>query len=233
MNSSKNLKNVSTEELAKWNDEMVSKYHQKGTLFESKNPILRLIEKSRLKKIIKVSKLSKGDIVLDLGCGEGFLISILPDLKKIVGVDISNIALERAKKILKNRKNIELKWDDAQNLNLANESFDKVICSETLEHLPEPRKAIKEIHRILKKNGLAIISVPDERRIQFIIKLAKIFFIDRLLHAARKEKEYDWHLHQADKKFIFSISEGLFGVKKIYRTPPIIGYRLIAVLIKK
>lgn len=219
-------------ELAKWNDEMVLKYHKDGTLFESKNPLLRFVEKIRIKKIIKLSKISKEDVVLDLGCGEGFLISILTNPKKVVGIDISKKALKRAKEVLKNRKNVELKWGDAQNLKLPSRSFDKIICSETLEHLPNPRRAMSEIRRLLKKDGLAIISVPDEKRLQFIMKLAKLLSLTKMLHSHRKEEKYDWHLHQADKNFISKISKGLFKVKKIYRTPPFLGYRLVAVLKK-
>lgn len=229
----KNFKNIRTEELAKWNDEMVLKYHKEGTLFESKNPLLRFVEKLRLKKIIKASQIDENNSVLDLGCGEGFLISFLPKVKKVVGIDISQVALERAEEILKNKKNVELKWGDAQKLNLPDKSFDKIICSETLEHLPDPKKAMKEIHRLLKKNGLAVICVPDEKRIQFIMRVAKLFLLDKLLHTVRKQADYDWHLHQADKKFIFDISKNLFKVKKIYRTPPLFGYRFIAVLEKQ
>lgn len=223
---------MNSKELAKWNDEMILKYHKNGTLFESKNPFLRFVEKIRLKKMIRVSRLNKNDIILDLGCGEGFLISLLPQINRIVGIDISQIALKKAKKILNNKPNIQLKWGDAQKLNIPNESFDKIFCSETLEHLPNPRKAMKEIHRLLKKDGLAIISVPDEKRIQFIMRMIKFFFLDKLLHAARKQKEYEWHLHGADKNFIFNISKNLFSIKKIYRTPPVLGYRFIAVLKK-
>jgi len=227
-----NFKNINSKELAKWNDEMVLKYHKDGTLFESKNPLLGLLEKLRLKKIIKLAELNKNDILLDLGCGEGFLISFLPDLKKIVGIDISQIALKKAKKILKHKLNVQLQWGNAQKLDLPNQSFDKVICSETLEHLPNPRKAMEEIHRILKSKGLTIISVPDEKRIQFIMKMTKLFLINKLLHTARQKKDYEWHLHQADKKFIHNISKGFFKVKKIHRTPPLLGYRFVAVLEK-
>lgn len=228
----KNFKKMNSEELAQWNDEMVLENHKDGTLFESKNPLLRFIEKIRLKKIINVSQLNKEDAVLDLGCGEGFLISLLPNLKQITGIDISKVALKRAKEVINNKPNTKLMWGNAHKLDISDESFDKIISSEMLEHIPHPRKAMKEIHRVLKKDGLAIISVPDEKRIQFIMKMANLLFITKLLHSARKQEKYDWHLHQADKKFIFDISKNIFRVKKIYRTPPVLGYRFVAVLEK-
>lgn len=222
------------QKLAKWNDQMVKKYHSKGTLFESKNILLRTIEKMRLKKIVQLAQFQKNDLVLDLGCGEGFLISLIPDLtEKIVGLDISKIALNRAREILKDKKKVELRWGNAEELNLPNESFDKIICSEMLEHTPQPRKVMEEIYRVLKNNGLLVISVPDEKRIQFIMKIAKILNLNKILDTCRGEEEYGWHLHQADKKFITDISKGLFKIQKIYRTPSIIGHRFIAILTKK
>jgi len=223
---------MNSEELAQWNDKMVLEHHKNGTLFESKNPLLRFIEKMRLRKIIQVSRLNKNDTVLDLGCGEGFLISLLPNVRQTIGIDISKVALKRAKEIIKNKSNVELILGNAYKLDIEDEYFDKIISSEMLEHIPNPRKAMEEMHRILKDTGLAVISVPDEKRIQLIMKMAKLFFLDKLLHTARKQKEYDWHLHQADKKFIFENSKNLFKVKKIYRTPPILGYRFVAVLKK-
>jgi len=228
----KDFQNLSSEDLARWNDEMVLKYHKEGTLFESKNLILRLLEIMRLKKMIRVGKIKKKDTILDLGCGEGFLISFLPEKNKIIGVDISKVALKRAKNFLAGKKNFELKYGDAQNLKIPNETFDKIFCSEMLEHLPNPKKAIEEIRRVLKKNGLAIISVPDEKRIQSIMRIVKILSLNKFLHSARKTEDYEWHLHQADKQFIFDISKGLFKIKKICRTPLILGYRFIAILKK-
>lgn len=49
---------------------------------------------------------------------------------------------------------------DIQNLPFADESFDVVYASHVLEHIPDDHKAITEIHRILKPNGLAILPVP-------------------------------------------------------------------------
>lgn len=227
------FKKMDSKELAEWNDQMVKKHHKDGTLFESKNLILKTLERIRLKKIIKVGKLNPNDSILDLGCGEGFFISLLPNVKKITGIDISKLALKRAKEITSSKNNVELKWGDAHKLNIEDKYFDKVFSSEMLEHIPHPRKAIKEIHRVLKNNGIAVISVPDEKRIKLIMKIAKIFLLTKLLGSKRKQEKYDWHLHEADKNFIYNISSGLFNVKKIYRTPPVIGYRFIAVLKKQ
>lgn len=221
-----------TEELAKWNDEMIKLYHREGTIFESKNPIVRILEKMRLRKIIKLAQIKNNDKILDLGCGEGYLISLLPDKISVVGVDISPVALNRAKETFKNKKNISFELGNAYKLNCPEKYFDRIICSEVLEHVPDPRKVMEEIHRLLKNDGLATVSIPDEKRIQKIMAVIKFFGLAKFIHAARKQKEYEWHLHSANKNFLRRISNNLFKIKKIVRTPALIGYRFIATLKK-
>lgn len=49
---------------------------------------------------------------------------------------------------------------DIHTIPLPNELFDCIFCTGTLEHVENPRKAMSEIHRLLKKNGIAHIEVP-------------------------------------------------------------------------
>lgn len=49
---------------------------------------------------------------------------------------------------------------DIEKMNFKNNSFDVVLCSQVLEHVPHPWLAMKEIHRVLNKNGVGIITVP-------------------------------------------------------------------------
>ena len=221
-----------TEELARWNDKMVKLYHQEGTIFKSKNPIVRILEKMRLRKIIKFAQIKNNNKILDLGCGEGYLISLLPDEISIVGIDISPTALNQAKETFKNKKNVSFELGNAYKLDYPEKYFDRIICSEVLEHIPDPRRVIEEIHRLLKDDGLAIISIPDEKRIQKIMSIIQFFGLEKFVHAARKQKEYEWHLHSANKKFLREISNNLLEIRKIARTPAIIGYRFVASLKK-
>lgn len=230
----KKMKNKfnSEEELAKWNDAMVKKYHSEGTLFESKNPVLRYIEKKRIKTMVKLAQISANDRLLDMGCGEGYLLSLIPKIERIAGLDISRVALEKATTLLKNRPYIELKYGDAQNTPFNNDSFDKIICSELLEHVPYPRLVIKEINRLLKRDGLLVISVPDEKRIQKIMHIFKSLKLDKFIFSARKQEDYEWHLHESNLKFIKKITKGLFRIVTLKRVPFMYGYRFIIKLEK-
>jgi len=154
-------------------------------------------------------------------------LSLLPKAKRVVGLDISGVALNRAKKFLQDRKEIELILGDAQNLRFDDNSFDVAICSEMLEHVPDPHSVIKELHRILKQDGNLVVSIPNESRIKQIMRIIKFFKFDRFLHAARKHETYEWHLHEADMAFLKSISSKYFSIGVVKKIPPIIGYRYV------
>lgn len=110
-----------------------------------------------------------GDCVLDLGCGEGrHAINIYLQANVIsVGVDLSardlKIAAERCASFMQpgnTEKSFYLQLADAARLPFADQTFDKVVCSEVLEHLHDYKTVLTEIRRILKPDGLLAISVP-------------------------------------------------------------------------
>ena len=107
--------------------------------------------------------------MLDLGCGEGrHVISAYVDGDiHSVGGDLSLDDLRRtAQKFAdfsepdNNAKSFGLSSANALSLPFADNTFDKIICSEVLEHIPDYRGALAEIERILKPGGLFCASVP-------------------------------------------------------------------------
>lgn len=99
----------------------------------------------------------KGGLLLDIGCADGTTTKqikrFLPTTK-VTGVDYYKKAIIYARK---RTKAIKFVIGDAHSLPFTGESFDVVTVIETLEHLDNPRKVLKEIHRVLKKNGLLIL----------------------------------------------------------------------------
>lgn len=111
-----------------------------------------------LQRDIIAKGLIEGDNVLDIGCGSGKFIELLPQ-KIFYGVDISDKYLDIAKERgYKEVHQTDLSFD---RLPVPNELFDSVICMEVLEHLFDPLHALAEINRVLKPNGTLIISVPN------------------------------------------------------------------------
>lgn len=95
---------------------------------------------------------------LVVGCGSGDDMTIFQNKKEVVGIDISKVAIDVQKKRFPKMKFLVA---DAQNLPFDNESFDCVVCSEVIEHLPDDRKFIDEAHRVLRKRGILIITTPN------------------------------------------------------------------------
>lgn len=117
----------------------------------------------------KLFGLQAGDRILDLGCGEGrhVISAYLQDEVEAVGVDLSLADLKSAQEKFapfeiadaKNRTFV-LSVANALALPFADNSFDKVICSEVLEHIPDYQGALLEIERVLKPGGVFCASVP-------------------------------------------------------------------------
>ena len=107
------------------------------------------------------------DVVLDAGCGLGRHLRHLarmPELK-IFGIDKNTWALtETAKSVAAmpdaQSKDYLFSIADITKLPFADSSFDCVICSEVMEHIPDHEKALKELDRILKPQGTLVVSVP-------------------------------------------------------------------------
>lgn len=114
-------------------------------------------------------KLNPGDRVLDIGCGEGrhcITAYMLEDVIS-VGVDLSaqdlGITQERFAEFEEPENKVKklfISVADGCNLPFANDSFEKIICSEVLEHIPNYQGVLAEIHRILKPGGTFAVSVP-------------------------------------------------------------------------
>jgi SAM-dependent methyltransferase len=107
-------------------------------------------------------KISRGRI-LEVGCGRGGLLARLKsEGRELYGFDISPTGVGIAKSI---NKDANFFVADARNIPFKSNSFDYIICAEVLEHI-EGDEAIKECYRVLKPNGSALFSVPNEGKIE-------------------------------------------------------------------
>lgn len=104
------------------------------------------------KKMVRL--VQKNGLILDNGCGVGQLSKYFPT-EKIVGLDISQGMLGKAKYKLQ-----YLVRGDGQFLPFRDEMFDIIICRSLLHHLPDPRVALLEMHRVLKPNGELVLTEP-------------------------------------------------------------------------
>ncbi len=108
----------------------------------------------------EVNKIKYKRPILDVGCGFGEFAGVCFKRKVEVGIDISPRDLIMAKEGGKYKK---LLLADTRKLPFPKESFSTVISISVLEHVPDVQLAIKEIFRVLKKDGLLIFTVPTNR----------------------------------------------------------------------
>jgi ubiquinone/menaquinone biosynthesis C-methylase UbiE len=97
--------------------------------------------------------------------------------RNAVGIDIGSGHLKNA---FNDAKNLEAERDayflvgDLEDLPFKNNSFDTIICSEVIEHLLEPERAIREFERVLKSKGILVVTVPNPLHI--LKKMSPIFW---------------------------------------------------------
>lgn len=100
--------------------------------------------------------------VLDIACGEGYGTNILASQAKIVyGVDISEESIENAQNVYADEK-VKFLLGDVANIPLPDHSIDIAVSFETIEHHDMHSEMMAEIKRVLKHDGILIISTPDK-----------------------------------------------------------------------
>jgi ubiquinone/menaquinone biosynthesis C-methylase UbiE len=109
-----------------------------------------------------VNNYIKDKIVLDIACGEGYGSNLMSDnAAHVYGVDIDNIIIQEAKLKYK-KENLEFINGSATEIPVEDNSIDIVVSFETLEHHDKHHEMMLEIKRVLKVNGILIISTPDK-----------------------------------------------------------------------
>lgn len=124
------------------------------------NPIQKILIDNFYRKFFKMIKPLRAVTILDVGCGEGFTLKKLEEKKigkKNEGIDFSNEAIKIGRKIY---PELALKKGDVYALDYKDNAFDLSICTEVLEHLEDPVKAVAEIKRVTGK--YILFSVPNE-----------------------------------------------------------------------
>ena len=112
--------------------------------------------KRRARNIILSLELKEGDKVLEIGCGNGYYLSLLNRLGLklgLAGIDIDSPALIDAAKFIGDKK-VKLILASGSKIPFPKNTFDKVVMSEVIEHVEEEEKVLTEAYRVLKLDGI-------------------------------------------------------------------------------
>lgn len=149
------------------NDDFFQKIHAflMGSYYKKKKNAVERLCSYVFKKVYIEIPAKKGAKILDLGCGSGINLYNLNKLGfDTYGIDFSEKAVNFARKELK-LKNI--KHGNLKSNSYPKNFFDVVILSHVIEHLPDPKKTIILVKKILKKNGQVIITTPNLNSINY------------------------------------------------------------------
>lgn len=116
--------------------------------------------------------------VLDLGCGTGVILKEISNKNSSVelfGLDLSENMIAKATQRLGTTANLSV--GDAENLPYSDNTFDLICCVESFHHYPNPKKALLEINRVLKKGGIFLLcdtwtSSPIRHILNFFIRFS-------------------------------------------------------------
>lgn len=157
---------------------------------------VRAFLKERMAKILSAMDVSAGKKVLDIGCGSGIFIEALSKMgAEVTGVDCSKKMLSLADCRLKKASaaRYDLLVADASSLPVGGTHYDFVICAGLLDYVLDIKKVLKEIHRVLKDSGLAVITIPSRITPFFILRSKfggylrkKLFNLPPILSAVTK-----------------------------------------------
>ncbi len=104
---------------------------------------------------------ARGKKVVDLGCGEGYGADLLATVASSVsGVDLAPEAIYHARRKYK-RKNLDFLYMDIYSLQLEDNSYDLAVSMQVIEHLHDPDRFMEETTRVLKPDGLCVITTPN------------------------------------------------------------------------
>ena len=122
-----------------------------------------------------IEKRMRGGRVLDLGAGDGYLSGRLaPRCQHVVALEAEPGGVALARKMLQDHDNVEVMQGDAYRIPFPDGQFDSVAMADVIEHLDEPERALAEAARVLRDDGVALVTTPvwrpdriwDERHVK-------------------------------------------------------------------
>lgn len=136
-------------------------------------PITVLWDKIRhqdlISKCLLLSPPTKNKKILDVGCGEGGIANYIFDAEEIVGIDISEKAISKAKEKFKHRNEVKFIASPIEYFEYTKNYFDIAFCIETIEHCIDPISVLKKIYELLKEGGSLILTSPNRNSLHLII----------------------------------------------------------------
>jgi SAM-dependent methyltransferase len=131
--------------------------------YEHPAPYKRFFYGTRFRAVLGALDAEAGEAILDVGCGSGYYTRELARRRaQVTATEYAPASLAQARRnVGALAADVDFRVEDAQRLTFPDASFDKVLLSEVIEHLPEPERAIAEAARVLRPGGVLVVSTPS------------------------------------------------------------------------
>jgi len=129
--------------------------------FDSWIPLQRYWQRQRFEIIRSLASPVAGTRVLDIGCGSSRIVQTIPG---VIGMDLSLRKLRWLRS-----PGRHLLQGDLSRMPFRGGTFDTVICSEVIEHIPKELVRLEELTRVLQPGGLLVLGTPDYSRLRWLV----------------------------------------------------------------
>jgi 2-polyprenyl-3-methyl-5-hydroxy-6-metoxy-1,4-benzoquinol methylase len=178
---------------------------------------VRWVEEQRLRIIREMIAEDPSHRILEIGSGGGHVLRMFKRAK-LTAVDVSDVFLQTAKKNLAGY-GVEFIKGEIDKLGLPPGQFDRIICTEVLEHTKDPEAILREIVRLLKPSGRAVITVPNDPLINTLKALVRKTPIGWVFGSRVNWGGDIYHLHIWKPAEFRSLLERFFDVEE-HRSAP-------------
>ncbi|MFN3477121.1 MAG: class I SAM-dependent methyltransferase [Candidatus Methylomirabilales bacterium] len=138
-------------------------YHQIKKAYARLSPVYdvvfdRVFYPGRV-KAVELLEIKPGNLILEVGIGTGLNLPLYPSHCRLIGIDISEEMLERAKERVEelNLRHITLTLMDASCLGFPDSTFDHVLATYTISAVPDPVRTLLEMKRVCREGGYIVI----------------------------------------------------------------------------
>jgi ubiquinone/menaquinone biosynthesis C-methylase UbiE len=155
---------------------------------------IRFVERRRLAIVRAFVGDADGLDLAEVGSGGGHVLRMFPRAK-LTAIDVSDVYLENARRNLAGY-DVRFLKGEVDKLDLPAGSFDRVICTEVLEHVVDPDAVLAAIARVLRSSGIAVVTVPNDPLILRVKSVIRRTPARRLLGSRIEWGGDEFHLHR-------------------------------------
>lgn len=138
------------------------------------------IELEHLHRYAFARDLAENKDVLDIACGEGYGSFLLAaKARSVIGVDLSNEVIQHAQ-LKYITPNVQFRQGDCAHIPLGDDTVDIVVSFETIEHHDQHHAMLTEIKRVLRPDGVLVISTPERDLVSKLIQKRNEFHVKEL-----------------------------------------------------